>query len=111
MDPDVRLKAAFTAMGKASADFAVELVDHVARLGPRDQEFAEEILAWLLRVSKVKAARLLDRASDLTARPGVLRALAEGRVDEGKALMIVDLLRTLSAVHAAIAEEDFLAWA
>ncbi|MCP3803099.1 HNH endonuclease [Allokutzneria sp. A3M-2-11 16] len=111
VDPDHYLRVMFTAMGKASADFAVALIDYVSRLELCDREFAEEILMRLLAVSKTKAARLLQRAEDLTGRPVVLRALAEGRVDEGKALMIVDLLSTLSAVHAAIAEEDFLAFA
>ncbi len=111
MDPDVVLKTAFTDIGKAVADFSVTLLDYISDLDPRDREFSEEILMRELRVSRVKAARLIDRATDLTSRPGVFKALAEGRVDEGKALMIIDLVRVLSVVHAAIAEEALLAHA
>ncbi|GAA3986841.1 HNH endonuclease signature motif containing protein [Allokutzneria multivorans] len=111
MDPDAVLKAAFTGMGKAVAEFSVTLLNYVSDLEPRDREFSEELLMRELRVSRVKAGWLIDRATDLTSRPGVLKAMVEGRVDEGKALMIIDLLRVLSVAHAAIAEEALLAHA
>ncbi|GAA3988840.1 HNH endonuclease signature motif containing protein [Allokutzneria multivorans] len=110
-DPDELLHAAYTAIGKAVADFSTVLLGYVSDLDACDREYAENMLMPLLRVTRAKANRLLDRATDLTARPLVLKALVEGRVDEGKALMILDLLRNLSVVHAAIAEEALLAHA
>ncbi|WP_086821038.1 HNH endonuclease signature motif containing protein [Allokutzneria sp. NRRL B-24872] len=107
-DPDHVLHAAFTAIGQAVASFSVALMDYVSDLDPCDREFAEGLLMPLLHVTRTKANRLLDRASDLTARPAVLAALAEGRIDEGKAIMILDQLSVLSVAHALIAEEALL---
>ncbi|SDM17177.1 hypothetical protein [Allokutzneria albata] len=61
------------------------------------------MLAFELPISKVKANRLSHRPSELTSRPGVLKAMAARRVDEGKALMIVDQLRPLSAAADLLA--------
>ncbi|MCP3802186.1 HNH endonuclease [Allokutzneria sp. A3M-2-11 16] len=108
---DAKVKSTFTGIGKAVVEFLVALMEYVAQLRPAEREYAEELLMPLLRISKEKASRLLAKASDLTARPVVLQALAEGRVDEGKALMIVELLQPLSAVQAATAEQVLLAHA
>uniref|UniRef100_UPI001177E41D hypothetical protein n=1 Tax=Allokutzneria sp. NRRL B-24872 TaxID=1137961 RepID=UPI001177E41D len=84
-DPDELLHAAYTAIGKAVADFSTVLMGYVSDLDACDREYAENLLMPLLRVTRAKANRLLDRASDLTTRPAVLQALVSGRVDEGKA--------------------------
>jgi hypothetical protein len=108
---DAKVKSTFTGIGAAVVAFLEALMEYVAQLRPGEREYAAELLMPLLRISKEKAFRLLAKAADLTARPVVLQALAEGRVDEGKALMIVELLQPLPAVQAATAEEALLAHA
>ncbi|WP_256564754.1 HNH endonuclease signature motif containing protein [Allokutzneria sp. A3M-2-11 16] len=64
-----------------------------------------------LAMSRRKADRMLSRGFELTERPAVLQAMAEGRIDEGKALLILDQISVLSEIHKAIVEEDLLAYA
>ncbi|WP_030431594.1 DUF222 domain-containing protein [Allokutzneria albata] len=96
--------AAYAAIGKAVAEFASTLMKLYDDLDPEVQQYAGDVLMPLLRVSQVKGNKLVDRAMSLVEHPVVLEALAEGRLDEGKALMIIDQVSVLDAANQAIAK-------
>ncbi|WP_086821557.1 HNH endonuclease signature motif containing protein [Allokutzneria sp. NRRL B-24872] len=99
------VKAAYAAIAEAVATFSVTLVDYLAELDSRDREFADNFIAPVLKVSPIKAGRLIDSAVELVERHVVFEAMAEGRIDQGKSLMILDLLRALPVTQALIVEE------
>ncbi|MCP3805531.1 HNH endonuclease [Allokutzneria sp. A3M-2-11 16] len=103
-DIEDHILASYIGIGAAIAKFDEIVATFFHQLSPHDQQYAADILMPLLHITQVKGNRLLGRALDLVARPGVLEALADGRLDEGKALMIVDQLSVLSAVDATTAE-------
>src|SRR5690349_6886356 len=105
------VKTAYAAISRAVAEFSAVVVDYLAGLDSCDREFAENFIAPVLKVSPVKASRLIDRATELVEHRTVFKAMAEGRIDEGKSLMILDLLRTLPAAQALIVEEVLVAHA
>ncbi|MFB9906423.1 HNH endonuclease signature motif containing protein [Allokutzneria oryzae] len=65
----------------------------------------------LLSISSRKASTLICHAETLASRPAVLAALEEGRIDQGKALLIVDQLEPLTAVQAEIVEAVLIEYA
>ncbi|WP_030433253.1 DUF222 domain-containing protein, partial [Allokutzneria albata] len=103
--------AAYAAIGKAVAGFALTLMKLYEDLDPQVQQYAGDVLMPLLRVSQVKGNKLIDRAMSLVEHPVVLEALSEGRIDEGKALMIIDQVSVLDVANQAIAEPVLIAHA
>ncbi|WP_086820303.1 HNH endonuclease signature motif containing protein [Allokutzneria sp. NRRL B-24872] len=103
-DSDEKVKAAFAGVGRAAGELAIALTGFVDGLTAHEREYAEDLLLPLLPITRMNARRLLDNASSLAERPGVLAALVDGRIDERKALMIVDQLRLLTEVQAVVAE-------
>ncbi|GAA4022923.1 hypothetical protein GCM10022247_54000 [Allokutzneria multivorans] len=105
------VKTAYAAIAQAIAAFSGVLVDYLAGLDSRDREFAENFIAPVLKVSPIKGTRLIDRATELLEHRVVFKAMAEGRIDEGKSLMILDLLRTLPIAQALVVEKVLVAHA
>ncbi|WP_083383717.1 DUF222 domain-containing protein [Allokutzneria albata] len=110
-DIEDELVAAYAAIGRAVADFASTLMKLYDDLDPQVQQYAGDVLMPLLHVSQVKGNKLIDRAMSLIDHPAVLEALSEGRIDEGKALMIIDQVSVLDAANQAIAEPVLIAHA
>ncbi|MCP3803763.1 HNH endonuclease [Allokutzneria sp. A3M-2-11 16] len=96
---------------RAKAELAESLTNFQDHNADRDYRYVQNEIAAALHISRRGADRLLSQSSELTERPAVLKALAQGLIDESKALLIVDQVRLLKEPQASVAEADLLEYA
>ncbi|MFB9907675.1 HNH endonuclease signature motif containing protein [Allokutzneria oryzae] len=114
MTPDETLDAiedAYRAVNRAHAVLARCLAELVVSTDFAEYPYLGDEVGALLSISSRKASTLINHAENLASRPAVLAALEEGRIDQGKALLIVDQLEPLTAVQAEIVEAVLIEYA
>ncbi|GAA4030208.1 HNH endonuclease signature motif containing protein [Allokutzneria multivorans] len=105
------LAGAFRALCTAQAVLAGLLIKFTEPAAKRDTPYSSDDVGALLSMSRHKARALLSQAQAVTARPAVFNALLEGKIDLGKALLIVGKVQLLPASQADIAEAKLLEYA
>ncbi|SDN02088.1 DUF222 domain-containing protein [Allokutzneria albata] len=112
-DPRItrELEDAFRGLCAAQARFAESLAKHAERVGKRDAPYFKDEVGAMLAMSIHRANKLLSQAQTVTSRPAVFHALREGKIDMGKALLIVSQVKLLSGEQADLAEAKLLAYA
>ncbi|GAA4021798.1 HNH endonuclease signature motif containing protein [Allokutzneria multivorans] len=107
----IEVEAKQAALCHAKAELATALITFHIAADDRDYRFVQNEIACALHISRRGADRILSNASELTERPRVLAALSAGKIDESKALLIVDQIRILKEPQTSIAEENLLEYA
>ncbi|MCP3802270.1 HNH endonuclease [Allokutzneria sp. A3M-2-11 16] len=105
------IKAASRKLSAAKADLAVACRDYMNQVEGGDYNYMGSEVGPELAISRRKADAMLSRGYELTERPAILLAMAEGRIDESKALLILDQISVLSESHKVIVEDDLLEYA
>uniref|UniRef100_UPI0011781C16 DUF222 domain-containing protein n=1 Tax=Allokutzneria sp. NRRL B-24872 TaxID=1137961 RepID=UPI0011781C16 len=105
------LAGAFRALCAAQAVLAELLIKFTGPTEKRDEPYSSDDVGALLSMSRHKAGTLLSQAQAVTARPAVFNALRDGKIDLGKALLIVGKVQLLPAAEAGRAEAKLLEYA